>query len=226
LDLLLGLEALPGEGICDGCQVGLGHFRCSDCAGNLVFCRKCFMEQHRRLSFHRIQRWNGKFFAPTTLLKQGHLMHLGHRGHICPNNIGIDDVWEDKEEEDVEVEPVQLDGIDLIEDSGKGWAGQTLDDGSLHIVHTTGVFKTRVRWCGCQDAPDRAIQLFQMMLFPASLQRPGTAFTFDVLDYFYIDAMECKTAAASFVKKVGRLTNNAFPHMVPVSTSVTSPNYK
>jgi hypothetical protein len=59
-----------------------------------------------------------------------------------------------------------------------------------------------------------------MELFPASHQRPETAFTFDALDHFYIDAMECKTAASSFIKKICRLTNNAFPHTVPVSSSV------
>jgi hypothetical protein len=41
-----------------------------------------------------------------------------------------------------------------------------------------------------------------MGLFAASLQRPETAFTFNVLDYFHIDAMECHTAASNFVAKI------------------------
>ena len=153
-------------------------------------------------------------------------MHLGHRGHPCHNNISIDDAWEDKEEEEEFAEHVQLAAMDVIEDHHKGSAGKSLDDGMVDIVHTTGVFTTRVHWCGCHDAPDKPRQLFQMLLFPASLHRPGTAFTFDALDYFYIDAMECKTAAASFIRKVCRLTSNAFPHMVPVSAWITSPDYK
>jgi hypothetical protein len=60
------------------------------------------------------------------------------------------------------------------------------------------------------------MQLFHDCLFPSSLDRPASAFTFAVLDHFYIDAMECKTAAHSFFRKLCRMTNNAFPNNVPV----------
>jgi hypothetical protein len=205
LNMLLELEALPGDGKCDNCRTGVGEYRCSDCLGGLVHCHKCFMERHKLLAFHRIERWNGKFFDRTSLYKQGYIIHLGHRGQICRGNIDIDEWVED---DDV------LGGVDLDQDHHLESAPP---DGVLDIVHTTGLFRHRVRWCGCRDAPDKAMQLFQMQLFPASLQRPSTAFSFDSLDHFYMDAMECKTAAASFVSKICRLTNNAFPHMVPVS---------
>ncbi|KAI6125019.1 hypothetical protein EDD16DRAFT_1474673, partial [Pisolithus croceorrhizus] len=52
-------------------------------------------------------------------------------------------------------------------------------------------------------------------LFPASISKPKTAFTFDVLDHFLIDALECKTSAMSFYQKLKRFTNNAFPERVP-----------
>ncbi|KAI6041972.1 hypothetical protein EDC04DRAFT_2601277 [Pisolithus marmoratus] len=48
-------------------------------------------------------------------------------------------------------------------------------------------------------------------LFPASISKPKTAFTFAVLDHFLIDALECKTSAMSFYQKLKRFTNNAFP---------------
>ncbi|KAI6030160.1 hypothetical protein EDC04DRAFT_2898558 [Pisolithus marmoratus] len=48
-------------------------------------------------------------------------------------------------------------------------------------------------------------------LFPASISKPKTAFTFTVLDHFLIDALECKTSAMSFYQKLKRFTNNAFP---------------
>ena len=60
------------------------------------------------------------------------------------------------------------------------------------------------------------MQLFYDSLFPASSDQPLSAFSFVVLDYFYIDAMECKTAAHSFFRKLCRMTNNAFPNNVPV----------
>jgi hypothetical protein len=53
-----------------------------------------------------------------------------------------------------------------------------------------------LRWpTSCPDT------VFGLRLFPASHLRPETAFTFDVLEHFHIDAMECKTATASFIKK-------------------------
>jgi hypothetical protein len=206
LNLMLDMEGQPGDGTCDTCTSDGGEFRCSDCMGDHVYCRKCLLQQHKCLPFHRIHQWNGKYFARTTLHKEGHVIYLGHRGDLCPNNIQVDDPWE----EDGDIERPDVDVVDEDNQSDPNY--------EINIVHTTGVFKHRVRWCQCQAAPDRPVQLFQLGLFPASLQRPKTAITFDALDYFYIDAMECKTSAASFIKKVSRLTNNAFPHKVPVSS--------
>ncbi|KAI6104906.1 hypothetical protein EV401DRAFT_2060714 [Pisolithus croceorrhizus] len=75
----------------------------------------------------------------------------------------------------------------------------------MTIVHTNGIFSHEVSVCSC---PGRR-------LFPASISKPKTAFTFDVLDHFLIDALECKTSAMSFYQKLKRFTNNAFPERVP-----------
>ena len=48
-------------------------------------------------------------------------------------------------------------------------------------------------------------------------KQPHTAFTFDILDYYFIDSLECKTPAMSFCQKITRLTDNAFPSEVKVS---------
>jgi len=56
--------------------------------------------------------------------------------------------------------------------------------------------------CTCQESTPHHIQLFRHSLFSSSLVRPKTAFTFDVLDHFYMDSMECKTAAFSFLQKL------------------------
>ncbi|KAF8430932.1 hypothetical protein L210DRAFT_961004 [Boletus edulis BED1] len=44
---------------------------------------------------------------------------------------------------------------------------------------------------------------------------PQTVFTFNILDKFLIDELECKTSASSFYSKLRRLTNNAFPDFLP-----------
>ncbi|KAG1784325.1 uncharacterized protein HD556DRAFT_1310674 [Suillus plorans] len=72
----------------------------------------------------------------------------------------------------------------------------------LTIVHSTGVFLHNVVWCSCPGVD-------------SSTTRPQTAFTFDVLNHFLIDALECKTSASSFFEKIRRMTNNCFPDTVP-----------
>jgi hypothetical protein len=89
-------------------------------------------------------------------------------------------------------------------------------DRRMTIIHVNGIFEHCVRFCKCQDANAEHIQLFDHRLFSSTFDRPETAFTLDVLEYFGIDAMECKTSSQSFFQKLRRVTNNAFPEKVPV----------
>jgi hypothetical protein len=84
-------------------------------------------------------------------------------------------------------------------------------------VDVLGVFHHRLRWCCCLAAEPAYAQLLRLGLYPASIERPETAFTFSLLDYFHIDAVECKTAGNNFYNKLRRLTNSLFPGAVPVS---------
>ena len=88
----------------------------------------------------------------------------------------------------------------------------------MTLIHTNGIFEHHVRFCRCQGGLAEHEQLFKQRLFSSSFDQPETAFTFDVLDYYGIDAMECKTSAQSFFHKLRRVTNNAFPDELPVST--------
>jgi hypothetical protein len=92
-------------------------------------------------------------------------------------------------------------------------------DRPMTLIHVNGLFKHCVRFCRCQGAIPEHEQLFGHRLFPSSFDRPQTAFTLDVLDYYKIDAMECKTSARSFFHKLRRVTNNAFPDDSPVGLS-------
>jgi KDZ transposase family protein len=98
------------------------------------------------------------------------------------------------------------------EDDGN-WFG----DRRMTIIHVNGVFEHCIRFCRCQGASSDHEQLFLHRLFPSTFERPETAFTFDVLSYYAVDALECKTSAQSFFQKLKRVTNDAFPDEVPVS---------
>ena len=110
--------------------------------------------------------------------------------------------------------------------------GQTIDDPMLvdeaptHdiygnkillIVHSSGMHHIGVRYCFC-DAGVRSLdsQLLLHGLYPASMDNPSTAFTFDCLDDFHLDNLEAKTVANTYMKKIRHLTNPFAPHRTKV----------
>ncbi|KAI6140385.1 hypothetical protein EDD17DRAFT_1770182 [Pisolithus thermaeus] len=142
-----------------------------------------------------VQRWNGTHYQPTSLMDLGFLWHIGHGGDPCPCN------WSDPDPE----ESGYVTG-DSPSNHRKSSQFQ------MTIVHPEGILSHEVSVCKCpgSDPNDWHLDLLHQRLFPASISKPKTAFTF-VLDHFLIDALECKTSAMSFYQKLKRFTNNAFP---------------
>ena len=94
-------------------------------------------------------------------------------------------------------------------------------DHHMTVIYVNGVFEHCIRFCCCPNVTLEHEQLFCHQLFPSTFDQPETVFTLDVLDYYGIDAMECRTSAQSFFQKLRRVTNNAFPDAVPVFLSVS-----
>jgi hypothetical protein len=84
------------------------------------------------------------------------------------------------------------------------------------VVDTLGITHYQLDPCRCQHARPIYIQLLQMKLFPSTMDRPQTAFTFSVLDRYHIESLEGKTSANNFYSQLRQLTNNRFPHLLPV----------
>ena len=177
-----------------------------DCFGQPLLCHSCCLAVHSSLPFHSIEKWTGEFFKKTSLNAEGFILYLGHGGLPCPANIAS--TAESEVDEDGECDVV--DEV-LLE----GW--EQRDTRALVIVDISRVHQLIVSWCCCQGAPDHATQLFEHSLFPASTSQPSTAFTFAVLEYFHVDAVECKTSAFNFFNKLRRLTDFSSPQSVPVS---------
>jgi hypothetical protein len=160
--------------------------------------------------------WNGKFFERSNLLVHGLTLDLRHYLDDCPST-------------QLTTETDTLFDLDLSDHSDEFTDGHgsfadaesTTNVGSrstLIIVSSTGILKRSVRWCHCARTPAQYLQLLlRARLFPASFKNLKTAFTFEVLDHFQVDALECKTAAMSFMNKIKRITNEAFPSDVPVT---------
>jgi hypothetical protein len=140
-------------------------------------------------------------FHDVTLAELGFIWYLGHGGAPCPSYGGS------------EIYGCQDERVDGVTEAGS----LPQDTTPVTVVHSSGVFTHNMSWCCCLGSNPQHLQLLRAGLFPASSTRPRTAFTFEVLDHFLIDALECKTSARSFFEKLTRLTNNAFPDSVPVS---------
>jgi len=207
---ILDLEKLPANQTCSRCQTQQGFFRCKECFSQDILCYACCFIVHRNMPLHHIEKWTGQFFDATSLNQEGFILHLGHGGEPCPGNStrrgqqGTQPGSSDEGEEEGGEDEVLL----------TGW--EQPDRQCLVIVDISGVHQLRIDWCQCKTAAEPHIQLLRNRLFPASIKRPSTAFTFSLLDHFHIDSVECKTSASSFFSKLRRLTNASSPHSVPV----------
>jgi hypothetical protein len=160
--------------------------------------------------------WNGRFFEPSDLLVRELTLNLVHFPDDCPSV-------------SLHTEIPILSDFDTFEEGDEYDESSELHEPTTHagsrshitIVSSTGIFKRSIRWCHCAKTPDDYVQLLlRAKLFPASFKNPKTAFTFEVLDHFQLDALECKTAAMNFMSKIKRITNEAFPSRVPVNVPI------
>jgi hypothetical protein len=164
--------------------------------------------------------WNGNFFERSDLLTHRLTIDLCHYPDECPSippNTETPMVFDpDFSDEADEFADEYL--ADRHQHSGPSGSATTSGYRSkLIIVSSTGIFQRWIRWCHCATSSDQYVQLLlRAKLFPASFKNPKTAFTFEVLDHFRLDALECNTAAMNFMSKIRRITNEAFPSRVPV----------
>ncbi|THU75247.1 hypothetical protein K435DRAFT_590757, partial [Dendrothele bispora CBS 962.96] len=85
---MLWVEGRRGMGEkCSGCGDRAGViYRCveDECFGMGMMCDFCIVSAHRYLPLHWIEKWNEKYFEPTTLKALGLTVQLGHLpGEIC-----------------------------------------------------------------------------------------------------------------------------------------------
>jgi len=163
--------------------------------------------------------WNGHCFERSDILAHDLTLNLFHYPDDCPSIPPNTDSQLPFDQE------VSNEADEFAEHSES-----TPHSGSrskLIIVSSTGIFHHSVRWCHCAKSVDTYVQLLlRARLFPASFKNPKTAFTFEVLDHFLVDSLECKTAAMNFMSKIGRMTNEAFPSCVPICLSMYQMDFR
>jgi CxC2 like cysteine cluster associated with KDZ transposases len=90
--------------------------------------------------------------------------------------------------------------------------------GLATAVHTNGIHQVHIKYCCCElpSKYSNTLQLAQSRLFPATMECPETAFTFDVLNDFHLHSLTSKKAVMDYTDALWKHTNSAFPHNVPV----------
>ncbi|KAN0079965.1 hypothetical protein V8E55_009531 [Tylopilus felleus] len=78
LQELMCLEGRGDQGLdgkCGGCKSAETCYRCADCFGGVMYCKRCIIQQHTVNPLHRVKEWNGQHFKQTTLKVISHGIH-------------------------------------------------------------------------------------------------------------------------------------------------------
>ena len=151
----------------------------------------------------------GTFFERSDFNELGFIMEISHKPSV---ECYAPDDWADLDSDD------NMEGDDdgLLNNHN----GDKQAESNIVVITSTGILSRKIRWCWCASTLDQCYWhidlLLRAWLFPASFKVPETVFTFEILDHFCVDALECKTAALNFMNKLKQITNEAFPHLVPV----------
>ena len=213
---------MPEGQICCVCNVQAASYRCADCHGMPFTCLHCTRDIHLRNPLHRIEQWTGKYFSPSWLWKVGISINLGHRGEACPSNCNGDFNYQSfTDTQDY------LDEEEELEDYG--WVHQARPPPTqivgariMVVVHTNGIHYLPVRFCHCLNSPSEDVQMIQLGYYPSTYKTIQTMFTFQLLDDYLLENLECQTSAHHYYQKLRRMTNKVSPHLVPVSSILFS----
>ena len=83
--------------ICNHCKKP-AWWRCWSCLSQPMFCRACCRASHHSLMYHKIEKWDGRFFQDAWLWQVGVRLNLGHQGLECPSQSDLLDACKVNEE--------------------------------------------------------------------------------------------------------------------------------
>jgi hypothetical protein len=198
------------------CHAQPSSYRCLDCHGMPITCMACCREMHMRNPLHRIEEWTGKYFIASWLWKVGICLDLGHYGRACPSYNDNSDFPQEH------LSSLPDDEEDLEDYEWVNQAKPTLSHlnipGSkvMVVVHTNGIHYLPVRICRCASCPTEDIQMMRMGYYPSTYKSIQTMFTFQLLDDYLLENLECQTSGHHYYQKLRRMSNNSAPQLVPV----------
>ncbi|KAI6142482.1 hypothetical protein BKA82DRAFT_4018174 [Pisolithus tinctorius] len=128
--------------------------------------------------------------------RTGIQLHLGQGGAPCPHAI---------------TQAQQAAGEPLPMDDQEWEDVEDIEENPKHLHPPAGS-----RYLTIVDVTEtQYIQLLRAKLFPSMFKKPGTAFTFMVLDDFLRDNLECGTSSMNYYSKLHQTTSIRFGILVP-----------
>lgn len=98
--------------------------------------------------------------------------------------------------------------IQLGHDDGTDCAAPVAKSIDFEVLDISGQHTVTISFCGCPGAPHPRVQLLRAQWFPASMSRPNSAFTFDVLNTFQLLNLQGKISAYDFYQSLMHKTDN------------------
>ncbi|EIW73921.1 hypothetical protein CONPUDRAFT_68163, partial [Coniophora puteana RWD-64-598 SS2] len=209
---IITLDGARKSTTCSRCGAGAVTWRCLLCLGVPEGCKACISQTHARLPFHEFEEWREDHWSSSAAKDLGIVLFMGHNGLKCPR-AGVGGVFE-AEDEDEGLDAGDGDGG--ADDKQRAEADRKRPKTAwMTVVDISGVHRLPALWCTCPNSAPRDLQLLQMRLYPASTQRPRTAFTFAALHDFMISNLEMKVPANAYFRKLRYVTNEMMPDDVP-----------
>jgi hypothetical protein len=175
---------------CADCP-GLPRFRCSDCMNWQLYCQTCIIQHHKCTPLHIIEASHSSVMLLDSLSQQWtdehffsrvSLASLGHR-------------------------------IQLGDHATESCPYPNPMKKPFCILHTNGIHFVQMDFCGCctgvsNTRNDHVTQLLRAQLFPATVDNPRTAATFECCNAFHILSFESKVSLYEYYNTLSRLTDN------------------
>lgn len=174
--------------LCLHCEVNTGTIRCRDCFSDELLCSECVLRAHARLPFHRLLVSPTYFYLLVTMLIPGQQWTGSYFEDLTLGTLGFK--------------------LSLGHELGT-CTRPSAPVKDFTIVDTNGIHTFPVSFCECSNRPHHRIQLLRAGLMPASVERPRSAFTFDVLETFHLLTLQSKVSAYDFYYSIEHKTNNA-----------------
>ena len=182
-----GLQDYDGLPTCAHCLDDVGTLKCLDCVQVTLYCATCIVQRHEHLPLHRVEvRLLPLVDPPLTsskVWKDGYyqrssLLELGLCFHVGHQHSPC---------------PSANSCQQII------------------VIHLNGAHRVDVQFCTCKQTPnwvENYRQLLRVGWYPASFERPRTAFTFDLLDTYHKLTLQGKLNLYDFYSSVMQRTNN------------------